>query len=136
MAGDLPQNKNRGERDLPGEGGGTVGHYRLIRQIGHGGMGIVYEAADERSGERVAVKFMSRDRIRDDFAHRKRFKREMIVAAMLNHPGTTRLIDFGEHEGGAVLRHGILGGMASKLSGARSSPGFDRSETNESWRRH
>ncbi|MBY0505509.1 MAG: protein kinase [Bryobacteraceae bacterium] len=77
-----------------------VGPYRLVREIGRGGMGAVYEG--ERSdGElrlRVAVKFVSRA-IRSDFIV-ERFKRERQILANLNHPNICRVIDAGTTEDG------------------------------------
>lgn len=98
MPGDSLDKNSRREIHPRGESCGTISHYRLLRQIGQGGMGSVYEATDEDTGEQVAVKLMS-TRLLQGEAHRKRFEREMIVATMLNHPGITSLIAFGVHEG-------------------------------------
>ena len=78
-----------------------MGPYQLIREIGRGGMGAVYEA-ERTDGElrlRVAVKFVSRA-IRSDFVV-ERFKRERQILANLNHPNICRLIDAGTAEDGA-----------------------------------
>lgn len=89
------------EQSVPAAATDKVGPYRLIREIGRGGMGAVYEA--ERSdGEvrlRVAVKFVSRA-IRSDFVV-ERFKRERQILANLNHSNICRLIDAGTAEDGS-----------------------------------
>ncbi len=89
------------EQNVPATATERVGPYKLIREIGRGGMGAVYEA--ERSdGElrlRVAVKFVSRA-IRSDFVV-ERFKRERQILANLNHPNICRLIDAGTADDGA-----------------------------------
>ena len=75
--------------------GTTVGSYRLVRIIGHGGMGAVYEGAriDGAFDHRVAVKFIrTSDRTRDIAA---RFHRERQILATLEHRNIARLLDGG-----------------------------------------
>ena len=55
--------------------GMTISHYRVVSALGHGGMGIVYEAEDLRLGRRVALKFIPPELARDESALR-RFERE------------------------------------------------------------
>ncbi len=98
MPGESHQNDKGNEANSPNDGSRTVGEYRLVRELGQGGMGTVYEATHEATGQKVALKLMSKHLVRGE-AHRKRFDREMIVATMLDHPGVTSLLDFGEHEG-------------------------------------
>jgi uncharacterized RDD family membrane protein YckC/tRNA A-37 threonylcarbamoyl transferase component Bud32 len=66
---------------VPGQ---EFGHYRIVRLLGQGGMGEVYEAEDVHSGRRVALKVMSHALATD--ADRKRFLREGRLAAAVNHP--------------------------------------------------
>lgn len=75
-----------------------VGPYRLLRELGHGGMGDVYEAEDARLGRRVAIKFLPREASRDREALR-RFLREARAASALDHPNICTVHDLGEHEG-------------------------------------
>ena len=77
-----------------------VGPYKVIREIGRGGMGAVYEAerSDGELNLRVAVKFVSRA-IRSDFIV-ERFKRERQILANLNHPNICRVLDAGTTEDG------------------------------------
>jgi len=71
---------------------GGQAYYRLVQQIGEGGMGEVWQADDLRLNHRVAIKFM-RD---DNAAIRARFKREAKLLRTLNHPCIVRIIDDGE----------------------------------------
>jgi uncharacterized RDD family membrane protein YckC len=76
----------------------TVGSYRLLRLLGQGGMGTVWEAEQAGTGRRVAVKFLVPDRAHapDTLA---RFLREGRLAAALSHPRTTFIFEAGEQAG-------------------------------------
>ncbi|HEV3334531.1 MAG TPA: protein kinase [Bryobacteraceae bacterium] len=80
------------EASLAGE---QVGAYRLIREIGRGGMGTVYLGirAEDESGQPVAVKLI-REGMESDFAIR-RFRNEREILARLEHPNIARLLDGG-----------------------------------------
>ena len=73
-----------------------IGHYRIVRQIGRGGMGIVYEAIDERLQRPVAIKAILPAA---DPQMRERLLREARTAAAVSHPHICQLFEIGEHEG-------------------------------------
>jgi len=73
---------------------GTIAAYRLIRKIGRGSMGTVYEALDG-SARRVAVKVLTGElAVHEELV--ERFRREAMSAAQLHHPNITQVYDFGE----------------------------------------
>jgi serine/threonine-protein kinase len=74
------------------------GRYRLVRCIGAGGMGAVWEAEDELLGRRVAVKMLAQP-LRDNDAVAERFRREAQAAARLTHPNIAQVFDYGEDDG-------------------------------------
>ncbi|MFL6258819.1 MAG: protein kinase domain-containing protein [Thermoanaerobaculia bacterium] len=74
-----------------------LGPYRLIREIGAGGMGVVYEAEDSRLRRRVAVKLLLPEYSRDRAA-KERFLREARAASALDDPNICTIHDVGEHD--------------------------------------
>jgi tetratricopeptide (TPR) repeat protein len=78
--------------------GRELGPYRLIRPIGAGGMGVVYEAEDSRLRRRVAIKLLPPDLCRDPAA-KERFLREARAASALDDPNICTVHDIGESEG-------------------------------------
>jgi hypothetical protein len=75
-----------------------VGDYRIIREIGHGGMGIVYEAEQVSLGRHVALKLLPQKMLLDERSKR-RFEREAKSAAKLHHTNIVPVFGVGEHEG-------------------------------------
>jgi serine/threonine protein kinase len=78
----------------------TIGSYRLIHEVGRGGMGVVYLAQreDDAFKRRVAVKLLKRGMDSEDVL--RRFELERQVMASMNHPGIARLFDAGQTEDG------------------------------------
>ena len=75
------------------------GAYRLVRVIGQGGMGAVYEAVQLRLNKRVAIKIMSHDLASNTVAL-ARFHREAEITSRLGHPHLVTVMDFGTSESG------------------------------------
>ena len=78
--------------------GQVLGHYRLIEQIGAGGMGVVFRAHDEQLRRDVAVKIIPPTLIPDEKS-REQFHREALAVGRLNHPNIAMGFDFGEENG-------------------------------------
>ncbi len=76
----------------------TLSHYRVLERIGAGGMGVVYRARDEQLERDVAIKVLSSGLLADDAA-RKRFRKEALSLARLNHPNIATVHEFGTQDG-------------------------------------
>ena len=75
-----------------------LGDFRIIREIGRGGMGVVFEAEQESLKRRVAVKVLPRQALLDE-KHLKRFQREARIAANLHHTNIVEVFGVGEQDG-------------------------------------
>lgn len=84
----------------PPQAGERIGQYRLLREIGRGGMGVVWlaERDDGRFDQRVAIKVIKRGMDTDEVS--RRFARERRILAQLSHPNIARLLDGGETSDG------------------------------------
>ena len=94
-------------RGLP-QPGEQFGHYRIIRSLGEGGMGAVFEAEDQASGRRVALKVLSQKLDAPDA--RTRFLREGRLAASINHPNSVYVFGTEEIAGTPVIAMELVSG--------------------------
>ncbi|HEX8502379.1 MAG TPA: protein kinase [Pyrinomonadaceae bacterium] len=78
--------------------GKTISHYRILGQVGEGGMGVVYVAEDLHLGRRVAIKIPHAGR--DESHYRARFLREARSVSKLRHPNIAAVHDYGETDAG------------------------------------
>jgi dienelactone hydrolase len=82
--------------------GALLGRYRIIDQLGAGGMGVVYRARDDRLQRDVAIKVLPPWSL-DDEAARRRFQKEALALAKLSHPNIAAVYDVGEEADTAYL---------------------------------
>jgi serine/threonine protein kinase/WD40 repeat protein/Tfp pilus assembly protein PilF len=78
--------------------GRHLGEYRIVREVGRGGMGVVYEAVQESLGRRVALKILPA-RLGTEREFLERFRREAKAAAGLHHTNIVPVFGVGEHQG-------------------------------------
>ncbi|HTV09029.1 MAG TPA: serine/threonine-protein kinase, partial [Candidatus Aquilonibacter sp.] len=75
--------------------GTLLGHYKLIRRLGQGGMGVVFEAVDQKLGRHVALKLLI-ETAHNDSSALERFWREARAASSFNHPGICTIHELNE----------------------------------------
>ena len=78
--------------------GSTLGGFKIEREIGRGGMGVVYKAHELSLNRKVALKVLSQ-RLSADEEFINRFKREAQIIAALNHPNIVNILSYGEERG-------------------------------------
>jgi WD40 repeat protein/serine/threonine protein kinase len=89
---------------------GRLGDYQILRELGRGGMGVVYEAEHESLKNRVALKVMHLS-FRADRTHLRRFQTEARSAARLHHTNIVPVFDYGEHEGVCYFAMQFISGV-------------------------
>src|SRR5215212_7063014 len=95
------------------------GRYRIVRQLGQGGMGAVYEAIDQRLDTTVALK----ETLFTDERLRKQFEREARLLARLHHPALPRVSDhFSENDGQFLVMQFIPGDDLSEMMNRKRGP--------------
>src|ERR1043165_7065837 len=90
--------------------GEVIGNYRLVAELGKGGMGMVYRAEHVQLGRPAALKMLL-PQLSSDAAIVQRFFNEARAASAIDHPGIVEIYDFGTHsDGGAYLVMVLLRG--------------------------
>ncbi|HUU05177.1 MAG TPA: protein kinase [Patescibacteria group bacterium] len=109
----------------------TISHYKILQELGRGGMGEIYLAEDTKLERQVALKFLPRH-MTDDKEARLRFEREAKAAAALNHPNIVTVYEIGEHDDQVFIAMEYVEGRTLKemISGSvgadpRVCPGAD-----------
>src|SRR6202167_313318 len=111
--------------------GRILSHYRIVEQIGAGGMGVVYRAHDEQLDRDVALKVLPAGTLADDSA-RRQFRKEALALAKLSHPNIATVFEFSSQEGVDFLAMELIPGKPLSerlLGGAMPQPEIVRLTT-------
>ena len=110
---------------VPLRTGQVLGHYRIVRQLGAGGMGEVYEAEDVKLGRHVALKVLPEETSRDP-QMRQRFEREAKAIAALNHPNIVTIYSVEESDGLDYITMELIEGQTLREALPRHGMPLDR----------
>jgi len=107
--------EDRQEMDAPAAASAPpleqLGDFRILREVGRGGMGVVYEAEQVSLGRHVALKVLP-EKLLPDAKARRRFEREAKAAAKLHHTNIVPVFGVGEHEGHAYYVMQFIHGLS------------------------
>src|SRR5262245_30894198 len=101
--------------------GSVVAGHRIVRLLGRGGMGVVYEAVEEGLGRTVALKLVAPERA-DEPGFRERFIAESRLAASVDHPNVLPVFGAGEHDGVLWLSMRLVDGDDLRSVVVREGP--------------
>jgi serine/threonine protein kinase/Flp pilus assembly protein TadD len=119
QAANIFAQSNSGADDSQSYSGETIGVYRLIKELGRGGMGTVYLAYDTRLGRQAALKLLPSHLVNNPERVR-RFQREARSASALNHPNIITIYDFGQEDGRYyIVSEFVEGGTLRNFVGSR-----------------
>ena len=93
--------------------GSTISHYKILSELGRGGMGVVYKAEDTKLERTVALKFLASHLLEDEEGH-ARFIREAKAAASLDHPNICTIHEIDEVDGETFIAMAYIEGQTVK----------------------
>lgn len=102
--------------------GQKIGHYKIIRSLGRGGMGEVYLAEDPRLGRKIALKLLPAY-LMNDTSRLRRFEQEARAASSLNHPNIVTVYEIGEADGHHFIANEFIDGITlrERMTEARTA---------------